>query len=222
MPIIHKNVLLDFVAPLLPPHPIIVEAGAYNGRDTKKLAHYWPKGVVHAFEPVPEIFTLLQQSVAQEANVLCHSYALSSEVGEALFYVSQKAENPDQQFQAGSLRKPTGRLDWSPVTYPSTIVVPTITLDAWAQAMHITHVDFLWLDVQGHALAIMQAAPVIMKTVKILYLEIEFRQAYEGQPSFDEVIQWLAENQFVEIGRDFENQERWFYGNMIFKNTQSL
>jgi FkbM family methyltransferase len=222
MPIICKNALLDFVTPLLSADPVIVEAGAYNGRDTKKLARYWPKGVVHAFEPVPEIFALLQQSVAQEANVVCHPYALSSVVGEAIFYVSQKTENPDQPFQAGSLHKPTGRLAWSPVIYPSTIIVPTITLDAWTQTMNITYVDFLWLDVQGHALAIMQACPIIMKTVKILYLEIEFKQAYEGQSSFDEVIQWLAENQFVEIGRDFDNQEHWFYGNMIFKNNQSL
>jgi len=214
--------LLDFVAPMLPDNPIIVEAGAYNGRDTKKLARHWPNGVVHAFEPVPEIFTLLKQSVGQEPNVICHPYALSSEVGEARFYISQKAKNPGQPFQAGSLYKPTGRLAWSPITYPSTMMVPTITLDVWAQAMHITHVDFLWLDVQGHALAIMKACPVIMKTVKILYLEIEFRQAYEGQSSFNEVIHWLSENQFVEIGRDFENQERWFYGNMIFRNNQPL
>jgi len=33
-------------------------------------------------------------------------------------------------------------------------------------------------------------------------------------------MQWLAENKFVEIGRDFEDQERWFYGNMLFKNSR--
>jgi len=217
MPIIRKDTLLDFVTPFMPDNPIIVEAGAYNGRDTKKLARHWPHGTVHAFEPVPEIFTLLQQAMKQESNVICYPYALSSGTGTALFYVSQKVGYEGQPFQAGSLHKPTGRLLWSEVQYPSTTCVATTTLDAWAHSVGVMHIDLLWLDVQGHALAIMQNSPIIMSTVKILYLEVEFKEAYEGQPTFDTVMQWLAEHNFVELGRDFENQERWFYGNMIFR-----
>lgn len=217
MRIITKQELMPLLkATLKINDPVIVEAGAFNGQDTRRLASCWPAGTVHAFEPVPEIFSLLQHATHNLPQVTCYPYALSTHNGNAIFYLSQKATRPQEPFQAGSLHKPTGRLAWSPIEYPSCTQVNTITLDSWAQRHAINHIDLLWLDVQGHALSIMQAAPVMMATVKLLYLEIEFKEAYENQPTFQEVITWLYAQGFQEIARDFHNQERWFYGNMLF------
>jgi len=46
---------VDIVAPYLPANPVIIEAGAFNGSDTIKLAKKWPQATIHAFEPVPAI-----------------------------------------------------------------------------------------------------------------------------------------------------------------------
>jgi len=40
----------------LPEKPVILEAGAHKGKDTVELAKIWPKGTIHAFEPVPTLF----------------------------------------------------------------------------------------------------------------------------------------------------------------------
>ena len=101
--------------------------------------------------------------------------------------------------------------------YKKTINVPTITLDDWAQKNNVTHIDFMWLDVQGHALHILKAAPQLLKTIKILFVEVEFIQAYENQYQYNDVKTWLEQNGFVEIGRDFENTNKWFYGNALFR-----
>ena len=59
MELFKKNNLLPLISPLLPNNPIVVEAGAFNGADTKEISQFWPQGTIHAFEPVPEIFTKL-------------------------------------------------------------------------------------------------------------------------------------------------------------------
>ncbi len=217
MKLFKKNNLLPLISPLLPSNPIVVEAGAFDGTDTKIISQFWPQGTIHAFEPVPEIFTKLKKNTSDLHNVVRHEIALSTATGNTTFYVSEKPSRPGEPFKAGSLLKPKERLKWSDIEYKKTINVPIITLDDWAQKNNVTHIDFMWLDVQGHALHILKAAPQLLKTIKILFVEVEFIQAYENQYQYNDVKTWLEQNGFVEIGRDFENTNKWFYGNALFR-----
>jgi FkbM family methyltransferase len=216
MRIVKKDKLFPFLSPLLPENPVIVEAGTFNGKDTLLIARQWPKSTIHAFEPVPEIFSLLQKNTAHLPNIHRYCYALSNASGTAQFYLAEQPKKPGLPCPAGSLREPRDRLNFSPITYPKTTTVTTITLDAWAEQHNITYVDLLWLDVQGHALTILQASPQILSTLKVLHVEVEFNEAYKGQASFDEVKMWLETQRFEEVARDFEDQTSWFFGNAVF------
>lgn len=218
--LINHTTLLDLVTPHLPEQAVIVEAGAFNGSDTKHLSRKWPYGIIHTFEPVPSIFKLLESNTITCPNVRRYQMALSNVNGKAPFYVSEKPSSPGQPFQAGSLHKPKERLKWSPVHYPETIMVPTITLDDWAQQQGINHIDFLWLDLQGHELPVIKSAPRMMSTVKILYTEVNFVEAYEGQYTYKDVKAWIEQQGFIEIGRDFVDQQKWFFGNVLFVRKQ--
>ncbi len=221
MQILKAHEILLFIKPYLPDYPVIVEAGAFNGRDTRRLATFWPQGTVHAFEPVPEIFAQLKSNSAHLSNVHCYQLALSNSTGTATFNVSENPHKPGAPYPAGSLLTPKERLQFSSAQYPKKIQVPTTTLDDWAQKYKISHVDFLWLDLQGHELAVMQAAPQILQQVKIIFTEVEFVQAYEGCPLYHEVQQWLEAHGFVAIAKDFETTSGWFFGNMVFKQTKN-
>lgn len=208
--------ILPFIAQYLPENPIIIEAGAFNGNDTKKLSSFWPQATIYAFEPVPEIFALLQEATKNLANVQCCPYALSNQNGDATFYVAHKPNHPERVHPGGSLLKPKERLNWSNAVYDKTISVPTLTLDTWAQQQGIKHIDFLWLDMQGNELAVMQTAPEILATVRVIFTEVEFVHAYEQSPLYPEVEQWLNTQGFKAVARDFETTTKWFFGNMIF------
>ena len=69
---------------------------------------------------------------------------------------------------------------------------------------------------QGHALSVLKASSHILQTVKAIYTEVGFVEAYEGQPQYEQVKAWLEEQGFEEVGRDFEDQQQWFFGNMLF------
>ena len=123
---------------------------------------------------------------------------------------------------AGTLLKPKERLKHSPITYPSTITVPTITLDTWAQQQHIDHIDFMWLDLQGLALPVLKGGTNILKTVRALFVEVEFIEAYEGQAQYDEIRAWLETQGFTPVAQDFVDTSSWIYGNVLFVSDPSL
>jgi FkbM family methyltransferase len=213
--IVTKN-LSHLIPQYLPDNSVIVEAGAFNGRDSIELAAKKKDTTIHAFEPVPEIFAELKKNTAVLSNIHCYEYALSNTTGISHFYVSEHPKKPGKICQAGTLLKPKDRLLKSPIHYPRIIDVKTITLDEWAAARGITNVDFLWLDMQGNELAALQGARSLLKTVGLLYVEVNFIEAYEKQPLALEVNNWIIKEGFSPIARDFHESPEWFFGNILF------
>jgi FkbM family methyltransferase len=207
---------LHYSAAYLPQHPVIVEAGACTGTDTITMHAYWPGSTIHAFEPVPSLYDRLCARVRTYPSIHTYSYALSNANGTSTLYVAEKKEKPGKATQASSLRKPKERLHVSPIQFPRTITVETITLDTWAAHYTIAHVDFLWLDLQGHELAVLQAASLVLKTVTAVFVEVAFMEAYEGQPTMSMITDFLASHKFVLVGRDFTDQSHHFFGNLLF------
>lgn len=216
MMLITKENLLSVIQPYLPKNPIILEAGAFNGKDTYAMAHYWPEATIHSFEPVPEIFTILCMQTQQCTNVHCYPLALSNKSGVASFFNAQYLHKPNKLCPAGSLLAPKERLLHSSIIYPKTISVPTIALDEWATLYSIGHLDFIWLDLQGHELAVLQAGTEILKSVTLLYVEVNFIEAYHEQPPADTIKEWLTTQGFYPIAQDFTDKKK-FFGNILFK-----
>lgn len=219
---IKKQELLPFIARYVPERPVIVEAGAFDGKDTQRAAAFWPRSTIHAFEPVPEIYALLRSNTHELANVHTYNLALSSSQGMAEFHVSEKTSRPGKPFQAGSLHEPQERLQWSDARYTHTIQVPTITLEHWATQQHITQIDMLWLDAQGHELEILKGSGQLLKHISVIYTEVHFINAYQGQPLYEELKSWLEENGFTQVAQDFKDQTSWFFGNVVFVNKNAL
>lgn len=213
---ISKKELLPFLKPYLPENPVIVEAGSFNGKDTVILSNFWPQGTIHAFEPVPEIFSLLSANTDHCSNVHRYRYALGARTEAATLYLSADPEKPDKPYPAASLLPPKERLTWSKAIYPKSITSETITLDHWGKQNCIDHIDFLWLDVQGYALPILQASEHMLATIKVVHVEVEFVEAYENQKQYPEVKKWLEQQGFSMIARDFDDQPSWFFGNALF------
>lgn len=216
MLIFNSHKTLEILKQFLPDNPVIVEAGAYDGRDTQKMVSQWPQCIVHAFEPLPEIFERLEKNIAHLSQVHCYPLALSNHTGTALFYISERPEKPGVASQAGSLHAPKERLKKSPLIFPRTTQVQTYTLDDWAYEYAIKSIDLLWLDTQGHELAIMQASPQMMHKVKVVLAEVPFGENYEGQPSYEDVVKWMTSHGFKHVGRDFEDMNKSFFGNALF------
>lgn len=217
----NKNIFPIFKK-YLPDNPIIIEAGAFKGDDTIKMAQAWPQGTIYAFEPMPEIFAQLYSNTQAYDNIYPVQLALGDRTGTAQFWPSEHPTKKGAFTQASSLLPPKERLTWSNIPFAAPIAVQTITLASWACKEQLEHIDFLWLDVQGYELPVMQASEAFITTITLIYTEVHFVEAYKGQALYHEVKTWLELIGFTLIGKDFGDQPKWFFGNALFINNRAL
>ncbi len=194
---------------LLPDNPIIVEAGAQFGEDTSWMSEMWPKGIIHAFEPLPASFEKLERNTKKYKNVYRHQLALSNKAEKASFYVDGHSGG------ASSLLRPTDSINktYFHADLNNPISVECITLDNWAKKNNINKIDFLWLDMEGNELRALQASTEILKTVKIIYTEVNLQEFWHGCVQYKDLKKWLEGNGFKEIWSDIV--PKW-HGNVLF------
>jgi FkbM family methyltransferase len=190
--------MLPSMAQFLPENPVILEAGAFEGEDAVVMSQVWPKGIIHTFEPVPLLYLKTKAKTFNCKNVRCYQMALSETTGKAKFYVS--SDNENDVSGSSSLLEPKEHLKIYPsVKFNRSIEVQTINLDEWAQINNVDHIDFMWLDMQGAELAMLKACPNILKTVKLIFIEIAFAETYKNMPLYQEVRPWLESQGFTVI-----------------------
>lgn len=187
------DVSLDVIARHISSAPIIVEAGACDGRDTVAMAELWPAGFIHAFEPVPIAYDTLQQRARHLKNVRTYPLALSDSVGPAELHLSEDESGADRP-DSSSLLAPTAHLDtWPTIAFRTTLTVQTTTLDHWASEHGVMHVDLMWLDMQGLELRALQAAPALLARTRAVYMEVFRVPLYDGAPTYSQVVPWMRQ-----------------------------
>ena len=194
---------------MLPYNPIIVEAGAQFGEDTQWMSEFWPQGKIYAFEPSPESFPSLQQVALKNTNVVATQCALSNIQGEFVFYLAGGAS---------SLLRPTDSFntDYFHSDLSNPIHVHVTTLNEWVIENNVSHVDFLWLDMEGNELNALQGAGEVLKNVKLIYTEVNLQRFWENCVTYDELTAWMNDHGFIEIWSDIVPD---WHGNALFMNT---
>lgn len=189
--------------------PVIIEAGAHIGSDTIEMTKVWPKGTIHAFEPIPAIYEKLVKNTKKYNNIVTYETALSDKTGTAEIYVS--SGNSDG---SSSLLSPKEHIAEHPdVLFKSQIRIKTIKLDEWAMQNKITHIDFAWLDMQGFELPVLKASEVMLNTLTAIYTEVSLKEMYEGAALYPEFRSWMQSKGFKVALEDLRWQDM---GNVLF------
>jgi len=181
----------------LPTNPVIVEAGAYDGSNTRDFCHFWPACQVYAFEPVPSAYErMLNVSDEFPGRIHPQKMALGRRTETSEMHVSLTGASGGEQ--SSSLLAPTATREEFPFVdfRRETIPVQVTRLDVWAAAMSINRVDFLWLDLQGMELAALEGCGDLLATVSAIHCEVQNAPLYEGAPVYPEVSKWLKGHGF--------------------------
>lgn len=227
--------VLDYVKQFLQENPIILECGAFDGHDTIRLSTNWPKGMVYSFEPIPFLFQSVIDKTKYIPNVKVFQLALSNKVGKQKFYLSHFKHN-GLPSGSSSLLPAKDHIEHGPaLTFNEEIVVDGVTLDYWAKKEKISHIDFLWLDMQGFELNMIKASKLARKA-DVIYTEVEFIEAYKGQYLYADIKSWMEKNEYVLVAIDFDeenalkgkegiepgNPDKNFFGNALFVSKRLL
>jgi FkbM family methyltransferase len=161
-----------------------VDAGANVGYYTLMLAGLAERGEVHAFEPVPLNYHILQCNLILNGvrNVIINRCALADSDDERDFNVAQDS--------AYSSLTDTGRM---PVT--ARIRVRTETLDRYCTDHRIDKIDFLKVDVEGGEECVLRGAANLLsepgRRPRLVLLELFQPMLGKHASSIDSIVDWM-------------------------------
>lgn len=175
--------------------PTIVEAGAFDGRDSRAFAERWPKGHVYAFEPHPILAAEVRLRVLGLPNVTVVEAALTDNASSVVSLFSF-CKN-DSPHGSSSLLEPEDHLRLAPeVRFGEKIEVPATTLDAWHASMAKPQIDLLWLDLQGAELRVLRQGTSCLESTHVLHVEVSSKPLYRDGATFQEIRAFLVSRGF--------------------------
>lgn len=174
----------------------IIEAGCYDGADTKDLSKYFPESKIYAFEPIPKLYSNSVENTKNCPNVKIFEFALGERKEKQEMYLSMI---DDGIWGSSSLYKPKEHLIQHPnVTFPEKVLVDVINLNDWCDENNIEKIDFMWLDLQGYEYKVLNTlSQKRLDELSYILVEVCFIELYENAEKFNIINEFLNKNGFV-------------------------
>jgi FkbM family methyltransferase len=182
---------------------LIAEIGANNGEQTVEFANAFPEATILALEPFSLVWPQCLERVSKYKNVIMLPLAVSPVDGVIKFFKPLTANTG-----YGSIYKPTGKYPQEP-TPSEEIAVPSIRLDTLLRGLKLPSIDMFWLDAQAGELAILISLGDRIKDTKVVYTEYILGPIYEGQPSAQQLAQFLVTNGLEPVWNRLELADWW-------------
>ncbi len=149
---------------MLDDHPCVVDVGANIGLFTLFIKSKWPGAKVHAFEPIPETFDVLQRNVDlyDHHQVFVHPYGLGAAVEERTFYyyprmTGSTTSTPElKQHQRSYMDREAGKIITQHFFKTQMRKAPVLPLSSFIEGEKIHTIDLLKIDVEGDELSVLQ------------------------------------------------------------------
>lgn len=187
---------------------VIFDIGSCEGEDTIRLKKRFPKSTIYTFEALPSNIDIIKRNLKRyglSADLL-FQLALSDKDGTADFYVSSGHPDhiPKGEWDFGnkssSLLPPkehTKTLEW--IKFNEKISVKTQRLDAFCRKHKVSKIDFIYMDVQGAELMVLQGAGDLLADVGAIWMEVEAVELYKSQPLKNDVERFMDSHGFVKV-----------------------
>jgi len=171
------------------PDPVIFDVGANVGQSVGIFRKYFPRPVIHSFEPGGAAFEQLTRATAGVPDLRLNNFGLASQAGSRTFIENARTD-------MSSLLEP-GADCWGEITRTYTIDVSTV--DDYCAKNGIELIDILKIDTQGSEFDVIKGADAMMRkgAIHLIYLEIIFSEMYKGLPRLDEVYGFLADRGYT-------------------------
>ncbi len=172
----------------------MLDAGASDGRISKRLLRRFPTAQIYAFEPNPQYANRLKEYASAESRFHPYFLALSDQKGQASLNVTASLGST-------SLLTPGRRMQElmaEGVAVTNREQVEMTTIDEWVQANGNPTVELMKFDIQGAELKALTGAVRTLQTSTLLvYAEIWFNSGYEGGALYGEIDTFLHQYGYV-------------------------
>jgi len=193
--------------------PIVFEFGTCEGLQTKQMCNilkkYHKTFKYYAFEADPRIVPHFKSNNQMHPEITFVQAAIGNKDGNVKFYLSSgKESRPDkikQEFYgSSSIRKPKETLTEFPDMQFDTCIIPSIRFDTYYDKVMPGVIDFIWTDIQGAEIDLIEHGQKALSNTRYLYTEVYENEMYEGEIGLDEIIKKLPGNWSIVEKYDYD------------------
>ena len=192
---------------------VIYVIGAHLFQERELFNHIFPRlEAIYLFEPIPDLYTVLQQNLKDDLRVRVFPYAIADRNETTLFHLTNN--------QASSSLLPLGSHKelFPHVHEVGSIPVECRTLEHVISAEGLLPPDMLFIDVQGAEYSVLSPLSQTMREqVRLIYTEASIEPLYEGGRKLSEIKELLAP-EFLYLGFSPLTNETPTHGNALFVN----
>jgi FkbM family methyltransferase len=172
---------------------LVLDVGANVGQYSSGLRQLGFGGRIVSFEPLAAAFSDLCSRAARDPAWRCVRTALGESEGESVIHVAANSVS------SSLLPMTELHLKMAPESaYVGKETVPIASLDVAAADFVASEARILLkMDVQGYELGVLKGASRLLPSVRVVESEMSTRALYEGQPLWQEVVQFLMERGFL-------------------------
>jgi FkbM family methyltransferase len=181
--------LLQLLRPVAP--TVIYDVGANVGTWTLLAKALMPAAQIHAFEPLPQHHGEFERNTAPTSGVHLHKLALGEAAGTASIRVMSFSDASSLLPLAAA-----GEEQWH-IREVGQQHVRVEAMDAWQRDGGWPLPSVIKLDVQGFELGVLRGGRQCLDHAAAVLVELSFREFYEGQCLFHDVVTFLADHGFT-------------------------
>lgn len=200
----------------------LMDAGASDGRVTRKFLKAFPNASAYMFEPHPTYREKLQEYAKLDKRINPQFVALADINGEMTLNLNQQT-GMTSIFETNKLSAelfPEGENSQQPTT------VPVSTIDSWREQNGNPPFEIMKFDLQAAELkALKGAARTLTESTLVIYTEVFFNPLYEGGALFSQIDLLLREYGFSLFNiykPKASKQGMLLWANAVYVNTDKI
>jgi len=165
----------------------VIDVGANVGQFAVAALRLLGPSRLDAFEPLPDAVSALKRHLDGERGVTIHPVALGAAPGELPLHVNAHSHSSSLLPLAEAHRSafPNAR-------ELAEVGVHVGTLDEELSSADLPTPILLKVDAQGYERWVLDGAPATLRRTEWVLLELSFRQMYEGEPPFLEMVKYMS------------------------------
>ena len=174
-----SNGELHLIEKYIPKSKIVFDVGANVGLWSESVLTLNQHIELHCFEP--NLFAyekLVKQLSSYSENVIINNFALGSSPDEKLLYIF------DEGSPLNSLWKRKGLESYGHSTPRTVEKVKIGTLSNYCSENHISNIDFIKIDVEGHELEVIKGGRELFENQRVNMIQFEYGGTYLDSRTF--------------------------------------
>lgn len=183
------------------PLDLICDVGSNNGYHSLLFRKTLPFARIIAFEANPRNADMMLADIElQNHNIEVQHKAVSNHNGTTNFHVVPLSTTEDLSGRS-SIRAKRNQKNVGSHQEP----VKTVRLDTFISYLQPTPSSIaLWVDVEGSAYEVLEAIEKVRETIKIVHVEVETQEMWQGQKLKTDVIALMQSMGFHLLARGFD------------------